>query len=64
MLEMNRTTHRIAPLAEQGRIVAKVDELMQQCDALEAALVQGETVKGKLLEAVLQEGPKLSLVRV
>lgn len=43
----------LPPLAEQRRIVAKVDELMRLCDALEATLVQGEITKGKLLEAVL-----------
>ncbi len=43
----------LPPLAEQRRIVAKVDELMRLCDTLEATLVQGEITKGKLLEAVL-----------
>jgi len=43
----------LPPLAEQGRIVAKVDELMVLCDRLEAALVEGEALGGRLLEAVL-----------
>jgi hypothetical protein len=33
--------------------VAKVDALMGLCDRLEAALVEGEAVGGRLLEAVL-----------
>jgi len=37
------------------RGVAKVDELLGLCDGLEAALREGEALKGKALEAVLQE---------
>ena len=45
----------LPPLAEQHRIVAKVDELMALCDQLEASLVEGEQTRSKLLEAVLGE---------
>jgi type I restriction enzyme S subunit len=45
----------LPPLAEQHRIVAKVDELMALCDQLEASLVEGEQTRSKLLEAVLHE---------
>jgi type I restriction enzyme S subunit len=45
----------IPPLAEQHRIVAKVDELMALCDQLEQQLSQGEESRRGLLEAVLQE---------
>ena len=45
----------LPPLAEQHRIVAKVDELMVLCDQLETSLVQGEQTRSKLLEAVLHE---------
>lgn len=43
----------LPPLAEQHRIVAKVDELMALCDRLEASLAKGEQTRSRLLEAVL-----------
>jgi type I restriction enzyme S subunit len=45
----------IPPLAEQKRIVAKVEQLMKLCDALEAALRHSEDRAAKLVEAVVQE---------
>jgi|ERR1017187_8682254 type I restriction enzyme S subunit len=45
----------VAPLAEQLRIVAKVDELMALCDQLEAHLTTAQTESRRLLEAVLHE---------
>jgi type I restriction enzyme S subunit len=45
----------IPPLAEQHRIVAKVDALMALCDRLEAALTTADTTRARLLEALLQE---------
>ena len=45
----------LPPLAEQHRIVAKVDELMALCDQLEAHLTTTETDSRRLLEAVLHE---------
>ena len=45
----------LPPLAEQHRIVAKVDELMALCDRLEASLSIGEETQGRLLESVLHE---------
>lgn len=43
----------LPPLAEQHRIVAKVDELMALCDQLEVSLTTGEEVRSRLLESVL-----------
>lgn len=45
----------IPPLAEQHRIVAKVDALMAVCDRLEAALTTADTTRTHLLEALLHE---------
>jgi type I restriction enzyme S subunit len=45
----------LPPLAEQHRIVAKVDELMALCDQLEQQLSQAEQSRRRLLEAVLEE---------
>ena len=45
----------IPPLAEQHRIVAKVDALMALCDQLEASLTTTATTRSKLLNALLHE---------
>jgi type I restriction enzyme S subunit len=45
----------LPPLAEQHRIVARVDELMALCDRLEASLATGETTRRDLLDALLHE---------
>jgi type I restriction enzyme S subunit len=45
----------VAPLAEQRRIVAKVDELMALCDRLEAQFTTTQTESRRLLESVLHE---------
>lgn len=45
----------LPPLAEQKRIVAKVDELMTLCDQLEAQLTTIQTESQQLLEACLRE---------
>ena len=44
----------LPPLAEQRRIVSKVDELMAGCDRLEAGLAAGEETRERLVEAVLR----------
>ena len=45
----------LPPLAEQRRIVAKVDELMALMDALETQLATARTTAEKLLEAAVAE---------
>ena len=43
----------VPPLAEQKRIVAKVDELMTLCDQLEAQLTTTQTLNAALMDALL-----------
>jgi type I restriction enzyme S subunit len=45
----------LPPLAEQNRIVAKVDELMVLCDRLEASLTATAATRRRLLDALLAE---------
>jgi len=49
------TPFPLPPLAEQYRIVAKVDELMALCDRLEASLDQTAATRRRLLDALLAE---------
>lgn len=43
----------LPPLAEQHRIVAKVDELMALCDRLEARQADADSAHGQLVQALL-----------
>jgi len=52
----------LPPLAEQHRIVAKVDELMVLCDRLEASLTSGDDTRRRLLDALLAEALDPALV--
>jgi type I restriction enzyme S subunit len=45
----------LPPIAEQHRIVAKVDELMTICDQLEAQIMVAEQNSRRFLESVLAE---------
>ena len=44
----------VPPLAEQRRIVAKVNEMMAVCDALMAALKETQAIRDRLLEALVR----------
>jgi len=50
---INQFSIPLPPLAEQHRIVAKVDELMALCDQLETQLTTTQTDNRRLLEALL-----------
>lgn len=45
----------IPPLAEQHRIVAKMDELLALCDRLETQLTTTQSETGQLLDSILHE---------
>ncbi len=53
--ELAALSFPLPPLAEQRRIVAKVDELMVLCDRLEASLATGDDTRRRLLDALLAE---------
>ncbi|MDE0258183.1 MAG: restriction endonuclease subunit S [Gammaproteobacteria bacterium] len=53
--KMDRIAVAVPPLAEQRRIVAKVDELMALCDRLEEARVAREGTRDRLLDSLLHE---------
>ena len=53
--KMNSIPVALPPLAEQNRIVAKVDALMALCDRLEATLATADTTRARLLGALLHE---------
>ena len=52
---LSKLVFPLPPLAEQHRIVAKVDELMALCDRLEASLTAAACTRARLLEALLAE---------
>lgn len=58
--KLNKTTllnipYIFPPLAEQHRIVAKVDQLMAQCDRLEQTIAAAQTKQTQLLNAVIAQ---------
>ena len=54
----------LPPLAEQIRIVQKLDELMHYCNDLEASIKQSESQNEKLLQQVLREALRKETARV
>jgi type I restriction enzyme, S subunit len=63
--KMNSIPVALPPLAEQSRILAKVDELMTLCDRLEASLATTDDTRRRLLQALLAEAlsPALTIDR-
>lgn len=55
LVDLRKLPLPLPPLAEQHRIVAKVDKLMALCDRLEASLTATATIRRRLLDALLAE---------
>ncbi|MFO0688358.1 MAG: restriction endonuclease subunit S [Myxococcota bacterium] len=53
--DLHTVTLPIPPLAEQHRIVAKVNELMSFCDRLEVSLLAGVGARLRLLDALIAD---------
>lgn len=54
----------LPPLAEQNRIVQKLDELMQYCNELESSIKQSESQNSTLLQQVFREALRKEPVEV
>ena len=61
---LNEIDFPLPPIAEQNRIVQKIDELMQYCNELEASIKQSESQNEKLLQQVLREALRKEPVEV
>lgn len=54
MTQLRGCAHALPPLAEQHRIVAKVDELMALCDQLKSRLVEAGEQQRKLADVMVE----------
>jgi type I restriction enzyme S subunit len=45
----------LPPIAEQHRIVAKVDELMALCDALKVRIADAQAIQLHLADAIVEQ---------
>ena len=52
--QLSRILIPLPPLAEQQRIVAKVEALIEYCNKLELSVSQSQKQAGQLLQAVLK----------
>jgi type I restriction enzyme S subunit len=53
--KMNSIILALPPLAEQHRIVAKVDELMALCDTLKSRLNEAQTTQVQFADTVVKQ---------
>jgi type I restriction enzyme, S subunit len=62
--ELNKVLIAVPPLAEQERIVKRVEQLLSWCDALEEQLKSAEEERARLVESVLVLSTVEGLARV
>jgi len=55
IIKLNNAEFPLPPFSEQQRIVAKLDDLMASCDALEASIKESQQQNELLLQQVLRE---------
>jgi len=55
IIDLGKMVFPVPPIAEQRRVVARVDELMTLCGRLEASLTTADETRRRLLEALLAQ---------